>query len=234
MRGNLRNVVAATPQLHCNYEELPADVEENAILLWALHVASRLTLSRDDVRRQIRRAYRNLVGDVSLEPKAAHDCLGRFYNRLNDDYRPMHGLCCFLIEHTGPSVAIAEHKFLPFQLNVQYFARLNANADLSFIIDLVLRDRMSGQALAVIDTKYKLHETPSEDDVKSMVAYAVRLGVSKAYLVYPFRLARPIEAKIGSVDVSAIGRRPQWSICGNLGYPSWSNIAVGIVDRNTR
>ena len=43
---------------------------------------------------------------------------------------------------------------------MQYTARLNANADLSFRIDLVLRDRMSGQALSVIDTKYKTEVSP--------------------------------------------------------------------------
>jgi 5-methylcytosine-specific restriction enzyme subunit McrC len=88
----------------------------------------------------------------------------------------MHGLCRFLIEHTGPSIDIGSHKFLPFsidmaqlfelfvaeflaqrlptnfKIDIQYHARLNA--ELSFRIDLVLRDRISGKSVSVIDTKY--------------------------------------------------------------------------------
>ena len=110
-------------------------------------------------------------GESSYHPRA-------LYTRLNDDYKPMHGLCRFL--HTGPSIDIGSHKFLPFsidmaqlfelfvaeflakklpenlKIDIQYHARLVANADLSFRIDLVLRDRISGQPLSVIDTKYKV------------------------------------------------------------------------------
>lgn len=229
IRHNIRNVVAASPRLHCHYEELTADVEENAVLLWALHVASRLHLSREEVRQQIRRAYRNLAGDVTLQPKTAHDCVGRLYNRLNDDYKPMHGLCRFLIEHTGPSIDIGSQQFLPFsidmaqlfeafvaeflaqklpqnlKIDIQYHARLTANADLSFRIDLVVRDRMSGEPLSVIDTKYKISGQPAESDIQQVVAYAVELGVSRAYLVYPFEIKHPIEAKVGGIRVSTLG-----------------------------
>jgi 5-methylcytosine-specific restriction enzyme subunit McrC len=155
--------------------------------------------------------------------------VGRFYNRLNDDYQPMHGLCRFLIEHTGPSIEIGGQKFLPFsvdmaqlfeafiaefiaerlpqnlKLDVQYHARLQANADLSFRIDLVMRDRMTGQALAVIDTKYKIDGQPSESDIQQVVAYAVELGVSRAYLAYPFALKQPVEARVGGIKVSTVG-----------------------------
>jgi 5-methylcytosine-specific restriction endonuclease McrBC regulatory subunit McrC len=82
--------------------------------------------------------------------------------------------------------------------------QLNANADLSFRIDLVLRDR-SGQALSVIDVKYKLGEQPSEADIDQVVAYAVELGVSKAYLVYPVFLPQPVKAKVGNINVTTIG-----------------------------
>jgi 5-methylcytosine-specific restriction endonuclease McrBC regulatory subunit McrC len=70
---------------------------------------------------------------------------------------------------------------------------------------LVLRDRLSGHALAVIDVKYKMAEQPSEDDIQQVVAYAVELGVSQAHLVYPFSLSHPVQAKIGNVKVSTIG-----------------------------
>src|SRR5450759_4435745 len=229
IRGNIRNALLTAPRLRCRYEELTADLEENRILLWALYLASRIGLTRDEVKRQVRQAYRNLIGAVSLEPRSARDCIGRFYHRLNDDYKPMHGLCRFLIEHAGPGTNIGSHEFLPFSVDMpklfeefvaewldeklpeklkvdhQFHVQLNANADLSFRIDLVLRDRMSGRALAVIDVKYKIAEQPSESDIQQVVAYAVELGVSRAHLVYPFSLSQPVEVKIGNVKVSTIG-----------------------------
>jgi 5-methylcytosine-specific restriction enzyme subunit McrC len=229
IRGNIRNAILTAPRLHCRYEELTTDLVENAILLWAIYLASRIGLKRDEVKRQVRQAYRNLVGIVSLEPKIGRDCVGRFYHRLNDDYKPMHGLCRFLIEQTGPGTNVGNYDFLPFSLDMpklfeefvaewlnknlsenlrvetQYRVQLNANADLSFRIDLVLRDRMSGRALAVIDVKYKLGDTPSESDIQQVVAYAVELGVVRGHLIYPFRLAQPVKAKIGNVTISTIG-----------------------------
>jgi 5-methylcytosine-specific restriction enzyme subunit McrC len=42
IRGNLRSALCGEPRLRCQYQELTADVEDNVILLWALHLASRL------------------------------------------------------------------------------------------------------------------------------------------------------------------------------------------------
>lgn len=229
IRGNIRNAVLGAPRLHCHYQELTADLEENGILMWALYVGSRLGLHRDDVKLQIRRAYRGLLGSVSLERKEVGDCVGRFYHRLNDDYRPMHGLSRFLIEHSGPGIEGGKREFLPFSLNMpnlfeafvaewlkdklpdhfridtQYHARLTANADLSFQIDLVLRQQNYGNPVAVLDTKYKLDGLPSERDIQQVVAYAVRLGVDKAYLIYPYKIHQPIQAQIGNVEVQTFG-----------------------------
>jgi 5-methylcytosine-specific restriction enzyme subunit McrC len=129
----------------------------------------------------------------------------------------------------GAYVDIGGHKFPPFyveraqlfeafvaefiaeklpqnlKVDVQYRARLEANTDLSFRIDLVVRDRMSGQALSVIDTKYKIDGQPSESDIQQVVAYAVELGVSRANLIYPFALKQPIEARVGGIKVSTMG-----------------------------
>ena len=228
IRHNIRNVVAASPRLHCHYEELTADVDEKRFCygrsMWHrvyISVARKLD-SRSDEPIEI-------SGDVSLQPKTTHDCVGRLYDRLNDDYEPMHGLCRFLIEHTGPSIDIGSHKFLPFSIDmaqlfelfvaeflaqklpenlkvdIQHHARLSANAELSFRIDLVLRDRISGKPLSVIDTKYKMSGLPSESDIQQVVAYAVELGVSRAYLVYPFSIDQPVRATVGDIRVSTLG-----------------------------
>ena len=229
IRGNIRNALVGAPALRCHFEELTADLKDNAILLWALNVASRVGLQRENVSQEVRRAHRGLSGAVSLSPIAARDCVGQFYHRLNDDYQPMHGLARFLIEHAGPSAERGDREVLPFAVNMpdlfetfvaewlrenlpedlkvdpQYHAKLEANAELSFRIDLVLRDRRSGDAIAVLDTKYKLRELPSQADIQQVLAYAVEMGVDRAFLIYPRRIADPIQMKVGNIEVKTLG-----------------------------
>lgn len=134
-----------------------------------------------------------------------------------------------ILELATKGAKIGSHEFLPFSIEMprlfetfvaewlpdhlpeklmidaQRRVRLNANADLKYIFDIVLRDRLSGKALAVIDTKYKVTEQPSESDIQQVVAYAVELGVSKAHLIYPFALGHPIEVRTGDITVSTTG-----------------------------
>jgi 5-methylcytosine-specific restriction enzyme subunit McrC len=228
IRGNLRSALSGEAKLRCRYHELTADVDENAIILWALHLASRFGFQREDVRRAVRQAHRTLIGDVSLVRRKAADCIGRFYHRLNDDYRPMHGLCRFILEHTGPATGVGERAFLPFAVDMptlfesfvaewlalnlpdrvsvdrQFIAELDSNADLEFRVDLVVRDRASQEPVCVLDTKYKLGASVNEEDIQQAVAYAVRLGVDRAFLVYPTATARRVRANVGNVNVQSV------------------------------
>jgi 5-methylcytosine-specific restriction enzyme subunit McrC len=208
---------------------LTADVDENSILLWALHLASRLGFDRGEVRRRVRQAHRALIGDVSLDRKAAADCIGRLYHRLNDDYQPMHGLCRFILEHTGPAIGVGAHAFIPFAVDMpklfeafatewlrqnlphelevepQLNMKLDSNADLTFRVDLVIRKRDTGTPICLIDTKYKLGEGVNEADIQQVVAYAVELGVREAVLLYPAAKSKPISVKVGEISVEAMG-----------------------------
>jgi 5-methylcytosine-specific restriction enzyme subunit McrC len=173
-----------------------------------------------------------LAAFVSLKSKSANYCIGRSYHRLNDDYQPMHALCRFLIEHAGPGTEIGPHESIPFSVDMpilfetfvaeslasylpdtlkveaQHHARLDANAELSFRIDLVVRDRVTGRPVSLIDTKYKFAEQPSEEDIKQVVAYGVRLGITKTYLLYPFALPRVVKAKVGiDLGISLLASR---------------------------
>ena len=228
IRGNLRNILSGSPRTRCDFKELTADLDDNRILLWTLNLASRLGPQREVVRRDVRQAYRALAGTVRLVRQAPADCIGRIYHRLNEDYRPLHGLCRFLLEQTGPDIGIGRHEFLPFTLNMpnlfeafvaewlrihlpaelavnaQHTVTLQGTAQLTFRIDLVLRDRASGRALAVLDTKYKTDEVPTEADIQQVVAYAVEIGVGNAFLIYPATLAQPITAKVGDIQVRSV------------------------------
>jgi hypothetical protein len=61
-----------------------------------------------------------------------------------------------------------------------------------------------GKALAVIDTKYKVPDSPSTDDVAQVVAYAEAKGCHEAALVYPARLLRPLNTRIGEIRVRTL------------------------------
>jgi 5-methylcytosine-specific restriction enzyme subunit McrC len=228
IRESLRRVPPTSGRLPCEFQELTPDLEDNQLLFWTLHRVARFGLQRDQVQKTVQRACRVLAGTVSLQEKLPSDCIGRWYHRLNDDYRPMHGLCHLLLDHLGPDILVGERQFLPFVLDMpmlfesfvaewlkqaapepwlfkaQHRAKLKSTADLSFRIDLILRDRMTGNALAVFDTKYKLSEAPTESDVQQVVAYAVEMGVDRAFLIYPSAHSQHIKAQIGHIQVDSL------------------------------
>lgn len=75
---------------------------------------------------------------------------------------------------------------------------------MSFDIDLVLEDE-NGKPQCILDTKYKLSQTPEEGDVAQVLAYALSVGCKQAVLVYPTRLSRPIDIVVGDIGVRSAG-----------------------------
>ena len=152
--------------------------------------------------------------------KSPQSCIARLYTRLNDDYRLMHGLSRLLLEHAGPHLAEGNRAFIPFCLDMptlfesfvakwlaihlphdlealpQFPAQLRANVSLRFDIDVLIRDRRTKRPLAVLDTKYKIAERPKEADIQQVVAYATRMGVQQAFLVYPSSAGAGVEATV--------------------------------------
>ena len=78
------------PRPRCHFQENTADVEENQILAWTLYAILRSGFCSERVLPTIRAGYRNLCQITTLQPYNANDCLGRIYNRLNQDYQPLH------------------------------------------------------------------------------------------------------------------------------------------------
>src|SRR5262249_10605828 len=93
-----------SPHMTCAYEEHTTDLDENQILVWTLYRLAFLDIRREQVRRRASQAFRALAGSVEVTPKYPRDCIGRFYHRLNSDYRPMHALCRFFLECSGPDI----------------------------------------------------------------------------------------------------------------------------------
>jgi 5-methylcytosine-specific restriction enzyme subunit McrC len=215
-------------KLHCRYEEHTSDIEDNQILAWTLWSIAHSGVCSDRTLPTIRRAFRSLEGFASLLPASPADCIGRLYNRLNDDYQPLHALCRFFLEHCGPTDATGDHSILPFLVDMNRLFELfvaewlkahtpegfvvkaqervsyAADEDSHFAVDLVLHSLQEGIPVAVLDTKYKSPASPASDDVAQVVAYAESLGCQTAMLVYPADLAKPLDTWIGRIRVRSL------------------------------
>jgi 5-methylcytosine-specific restriction enzyme subunit McrC len=68
-----KNIMTGKLNLRCEYEEHTADFEDNQILLWALYESRKLELKRNEVKKNVRRAYRELSNKLALtEIKSMH------------------------------------------------------------------------------------------------------------------------------------------------------------------
>jgi 5-methylcytosine-specific restriction enzyme subunit McrC len=214
--------------LHCAYEEHTADIEENQILCWTLSVIARSGLCTDRVLSKVRRAYRELTGCTSLMPMSPKSCIGRLYNRLNEDYKPLHGLCRFFLEHSGPTQNQGDNAMTPFlmdmgrlyelfvaewlkmhlpsqfELKVQHTASFGAGDELQFRIDLVLLHRNTSTPFLILDTKYKVPDCPSSTDIHQVRSYAEALSCGEAILVYPIKLPKAMDITAGNIRVRTL------------------------------
>ncbi len=217
---------------HCQYQEHTADIEENQLLAWTLWDITRRGICTERVLPTVRQAYRSLQGLASLQPFSPATCSGRRYNRLNEDYHPLHALCRFFLEQTGPSHRQGDRQVLPFLVNMESLFEmfvaewLKANLPVRwtiraqeryqigesngprFDIDLVLYDMESGRVRCILDTKYKAPDTPSTADISQVVAYAKAKDCDEAVLIYPTRLPSPLNASVGEkqkIHVRSLG-----------------------------
>ncbi len=214
--------------LHCSFQEQTTDVGENRLLAWTLHTIVRQNLCTGATLERVRAAWQMLRGVAALHPFRAADCLDQLYNRLNDDYRRLHALCRFFLEQTGPTHEPGDHEMLPFlvdmprlyeeyvaeylkehlpekySLSVQQRVSLDGIGGISIVIDMVLIDRVTGETVAVLDTKYKDVVAPSSDDLQQIVAYAVARNCRRGVLIYPVMLRSPFNGMYGEGDVEVV------------------------------
>lgn len=219
----LRGAIAPT----CEFEEHTSDLEENQILLWTLYQLRQFQIKREDVRRVVRKAYRELIHKARLNQIEPEDCIDRFYNRLNQDYQPLHGLCRFFLEHVGPGIERGSYDFLPFVIHMpslfesfiaewlrekmpseykvkkQHRAILDSEGKFEFRIDLVIADSVTGETVCVLDTKYKTSPKPEESDICQIHTYAAKMETKNAYLVYPSAITR-LDSTIDDIAVRSI------------------------------
>lgn len=255
-RHDVRRAVARPweVRLHCRFDDHTSDVDDNQILAWALYRASRNAVCTGEARRNVRHAFRTLRGAISVVPVRVSDCAGRRYDRLNDDYAPLHALCRFILDGSGPSHGLGGHSMLPFVISMpDLFERFvhawlekhlpkgftllaqhgiwrSDSCGAEFRPDLVLLDSRSRKPWAVLDTKYKGHAGPVAADIQQVVAYATALGCRRAYLVYPKALSRPLNDRVGDVVVQSA----TFNLAGDLDAAGASLLAeLGLCDSDS-
>jgi len=225
-RGLYRSYVSERDALPCLRGRL--DVEEALARPHRVRLILMSGICTERTLPRVRMAYHAMRGSVTVRPFGPLDCMGRRYNRLNADYLPLHALCRFFLESSGPTHEPGGKLMLPFlvdmarlfelfvaewlqqhlprtvRLSPQDIVRIGSTGSVEFRIDLALHDADSGTCLAVMDTKYKITDTPTSDDVAQIVAYAVARGARTGVLIYPRRLSRPFYAEVGGISVHAV------------------------------
>jgi 5-methylcytosine-specific restriction enzyme subunit McrC len=224
------------PNPACRYQEQTADVEENRIIAWTLWQILRSGIGSEAVLPLVRQSFDAVQGAATLEWVGPKACVGRAYHRLNQDYRPIHALCRFFLEHTGPGHLAGDHLMLPFLIDMarlfeQFVAEwlrrhlptawqaraqeritLEGEGQVYFEPDLLLYHAATGQVHYILDTKYKTAEKPSAEDIAQVIAYAHLKGAAEAVLVYPTELAQPVDVQSRGVRVRSLPFR----LDGNL------------------
>jgi 5-methylcytosine-specific restriction enzyme subunit McrC len=229
--AQLRDPHGRRDQLHCNLDDFTPDVPCNQL---PKATAERL-LACPALGAAVRQALRHAlaafaeVQPVPLEDRLFADALA---DRLNQEYRPLLGLCRLLAEGLAPAAGALtapafllnlERVFERFLLSrisgsfggaaVQPWCRVEgpggARPELALRPDLTLgRD---GRPVLVLDAKWK--RLPATRlvtaDVYQVLAYCAALGVRRGVLVYPGKRDRAWQYELGTEPV----RLTVWTLC---------------------
>lgn len=227
-RETVKSLSSGRPILVWDERPLTPDIDDNRILAWTLRQASTLTRREGALGAEVVRLERHLAALATARPFGSRDCHGRSYDRSSADYAELHALSALVLDGAGPSTGKGEQQFLSFgaymptlfeqavavllgagagELRFVVKPKIALGAGLHFEPDLVVESR-SGEALAVIDTKYKPGIV--DTDVQQIVAYAAALSVELAFLVYPAPV-KTERLRAGPITVV--------SACFDLGLP---------------
>lgn len=231
VRGQLVPQIAGSKptstKLLCRFDTFTRDIADNQILAHTLDLIARSRRCRPEVQTAVRRTSQQLQQITTPCPVTAADCQNRTYTRLNQDYQPLHALCRFFLEHTGPQHQSGTNTMMPFLINMprlfelfianwlkenlpptwhlkaQETVTIGSKNELRFDIDLVLYDEM-GRVTAVLDTKYKTPDKPSPQDINQIVTYAKAKKCQHAFLIYPGTLTQPLNIQFDDLKLTTL------------------------------
>jgi 5-methylcytosine-specific restriction enzyme subunit McrC len=207
----------------CTYNQQTPDIEDNQIILWTLYCLLQNKLCDLNNESQIRHLFHTLKGYLTLTPFTPQTCLNRHYNRLNEDYLPIHQLCYFFLSNFSPSHQIGNDKSIPFIVNMNQLYELFVTewltlnlppeftlksqyhfkqGNLSFKIDLIIYDTKTKQPYCVLDTKYKLES--HNNDVMQITTYALSQKCNKAVLIYPQKPDKYYDEILNTIHLNSL------------------------------
>jgi 5-methylcytosine-specific restriction enzyme subunit McrC len=100
---------------------------------------------------------------------------------------------------------LQRHLDSAWQLNAQERYLLDDQGHFSFTIDLVVRERATGEVRWVLDTKYRAPgHRPSADEIAQILAYAQATGAPEAVLIFPGEVEHPLDLRVGGVWVRSL------------------------------
>ena len=215
-------------QIQCQYQDHTANIDENRILTWTLWRILRSGYCQETALDVVRKAYRAVQPVAELAPYTADDCASRTYQRLNLGYHPLHAICRFFLDNSGPSQNAGKSEMVPFLVNMEklfemFVAKwlkkklpppwalkvqdplyLDSGDIYRFVPDLIIYNRSTEQACYILDTKYKVPEQPSQSDISQVITYAHMKQSSEAVLIYPAQLVRPLDARSHGIHVRSV------------------------------
>lgn len=214
--------------LPCQYEEHTPDVDENRILAFTLHTVGRNVACSQKARLLVGKAYQALRGHVTVVPFSGADCKDRNYNRLVEDYEPLHALCRFFLSNCGPTHVAGQFSMLPFLIRMDYLFQefvvewlrrnlppgvritgqkrldVGGSCGLQFYPDIVMSNARTGEALVVLDTKYK-QEGPAHSDFHQINSYLQMMQCRNGVLIYPRRQVNPLDVNSHGARIRTLG-----------------------------
>ena len=196
--------------VYCEFSELSWDVPENQVVR---QVAAQF--SNWPFRRQLLSQLTDIdavMADVSPTSHTTGVLDQISYNRLNEDYRPLHNLCRILMEYTSlheeegmiefPAFLIDMNKLFeifvtkllaqelgpPVTVRGQRTTHLGYGDKVRMVPDVTI-DR-NGKREGILDTKYKKlgSEEFRNSDIYQVLAYCVAQHCPRGLLVYPLHL----------------------------------------------
>lgn len=217
----------ATTYVPCHFDAFSTDNRHNQLVYAALMMILRHPLCGPHSRPMVQRACQLLQGVATLLPLTAADGRVIVYTRLNEDYRPMHRLCRFFLEHSGPSLRWGSHPMTPFLIDMDHLFEMfvaawlqrhlapawqltiqesvtSASGAIRLRMDGVIRERASGKVRYVLDTKYKVAARPAHEDIFQIAYYARQQNAPEAVLIYPAPLAQPLDEQLGQLRLRTL------------------------------
>ena len=99
---------------------------------------------------------------------------------------------------------LQEHLHGRWVLKTQDGFSLDSKGQYRFVPDLAIYARATNQVRCILDTKYKVIDKPSDDDIAQVIAYAFMKQSPEAVLVYPVQPKVPLDAPSNGIRVRSV------------------------------